>query len=301
MTKNHRDMQLQSMTGFARSEGTEGSLRWIWELRSVNGRSLDIRVRLPSGYEKLEPAIRKALSDAFQRGSIQVSLVMQRDESPARPVINQAAFDAVLHLVEQLSKRVEAAPPTIDGLLNIRGVLDLREPDLDPTTLEHEEAVVLQGLQAAIVDLTDMRATEGAKIGALLSEQIDAVETLVGEIERDPSRQPEAIVNRLADHVRLLLKTETGLDEDRLHAEAVILATKADLREEIDRLAAHIDAARTLLGGGVVGRRLDFLAQEFNRETNTICSKSNAAAVTAKGLELKVLIDRFREQLQNLE
>ncbi len=295
-------MQLQSMTGFARGEGGFGTLRWVWELRSVNGRGLDLRVRTPPGFERLEPSIRKSLSDAFQRGNIQVSLTIQRDELPAQPVLNEAALDAVLGLIKKLADRVETAPPTLDGLLNIRGVLELQEPDIDPQTREREEVAILDGLQAAIDELTEMRSAEGTKIGVFLKAQIDAVEALVQRIEADPSRQPEAIVRRLAEQVKLLMKTDSALDEDRLHMEAVILATKADLREEIDRLSAHIGATRALLAdGGAVGRKLDFLAQEFNRETNTICSKSNAAPVTATGLELKVLIDRFREQVQNLE
>ncbi len=290
------------MTGFARAEGSVGPFRWAWELRSVNGRGLDLRLRLPPGLERLEPAVRKAISSSFQRGNIQLALTVSRDETPLQPVVNEAALDAVIDIVKQLADRVDATPPTLDGLLNLRGVLEIREPDIDPEDARKEEDAVMECLQSAISGLAAMRESEGEKIGLFLSSQVDGVETLVRRIDADPSRQTDAIVERLAAQVKLLRQADGDLDENRLHMEAAILAAKADLREEIDRLTAHVEACRTLLeNGGAIGRKLDFLAQEFNRETNTICSKSNAASVTALGLELKVLIDQFREQVQNLE
>ena len=295
-------MTLQSMTGFARSEGALGSCRWAWEMRSVNGKGLDMRIRLPAGLERLEPEIRKHVSTAFQRGSIQLTLSISRDETPLLPVINEPALQAVLEAAKRLSGETGATPPTIDGLLAIRGVLEFREPSTDAETMAAEETAILDGLAAAIADLAAMRASEGEKVGHFLRDQIDAVETLVRRVDADPSRTPEAIAERLAGQVRLLLDSGSEMDEGRLHMEAAILAAKADLREEVDRLTAHVEATRQLMAaGGAVGRRLDFLAQEFNRETNTICSKSNAASVTAIGLELKAVIDQFREQVQNLE
>ena len=295
-------MTLQSMTGFARADGSVGAFRWAWEARSVNGRSFDLRLRLPPGFERLDPTIRKAVSSAVQRGNLQLTLTVSRDETPLQPVVNEAALDAIIELVERLADRVDAAPPTLDGLLNVRGVLEVREPDLDPEDARSEEEAIIDGLKSAVAGLVEMREAEGEKIGSFLLSQIDGVEALVQRIDADPSRQPDAIVERLAAQVKLLRQADGGLDENRLHMEAAILAAKADLREEIDRLAAHVEACRELLGeGGAIGRKLDFIAQEFNRETNTICSKSNAASVTALGLELKVLIDQFREQVQNLE
>lgn len=295
-------MTLQSMTGFARADGSVGAFRWAWEARSVNGRSFDLRLRLPPGFERLDPTIRKAVSSAVQRGNLQLTLTVSRDETPLQPVVNEAALDAIIELVERLADRVDAAPPTLDGLLNVRGVLEVREPDLDPEDARSEEEAIIDGLKSAVAGLVEMREAEGEKIGSFLLSQIDGVEALVQRIDADPSRQPDAIVERLASQVKLLRQADGGLDEHRLHMEAAILAAKADLREEIDRLAAHVEACRELLGeGGAIGRKLDFIAQEFNRETNTICSKSNAASVTALGLELKVLIDQFREQVQNLE
>jgi len=295
-------MTLQSMTGFARSEGAIGSCRWAWETRSVNGKGLDLRIRLPAGFERLEPEVRNRISAAFQRGSIQLTLTVSRDEAPLLPVVNEPAVMALLDTVERLRDRIDVAPPSADGLLGIRGVLEFREPDVDTEMAGREAAAIFDGLTLAIADLTAMRASEGGKIGTFLSEQIDAVEELVRRVDADPSRTPEAIVERLAGQVKLLLDTGSDMDDGRLYMEAAILAAKADLREEIDRLAAHVEASRALIAaGGAIGRRLDFLAQEFNRETNTICSKSNATSVTALGLELKVVIDRFREQVQNLE
>ncbi len=295
-------MTLQSMTGFARADGSVGAFRWAWEARSVNGRSFDLRLRLPPGFERLDPTIRKAVSSAVQRGNLQLTLTVSRDETPLQPVVNEAALDAIIELVERLADRVDAAPPTLDGLLNLRGVLEVREPDIDPEDARLEEEAIIEGLQSVIAGLVEMREAEGEKISSFLLSQVDGVEALVQRIDADPSRQPDAIVERLAAQVKLLRQADGGLDENRLHMEAAILAAKADLREEIDRLTAHVEACRELLGeGGAIGRKLDFIAQEFNRETNTICSKSNAASVTALGLELKVLIDQFREQVQNLE
>ena len=290
------------MTGFAGAEGSVGPFRWAWELRSVNGRGLDLRLRLPPGFERFEPAVRKAMTSSFQRGNIQLALTVSRDETPLQPVVNEAALEAVIDMVKQLADRVDATPPTLDGLLNVRGVLEIREPDIDPEDAKKEETAVMDDLNSAIAGLVAMREAEGEKIGLFLSSQVDGVETLVQCIDADPSRQADAIVERLTAQVRLLRQADGDLDENRLHMEAAILAAKADLREEIDRLTTHVEACRKLLrDGGTIGRKLDFLAQEFNRETNTICSKSNAASVTSLGLELKVLIDQFREQVQNLE
>lgn len=296
-------MPLQSMTGFARLDGRTGRHQWAWELRSVNGKGLDLRLRLPQGFERLEPEVRRIASARFVRGNIQAALNIQAAEVKVEAVVNEAALQAVLDLRKNLEGKVDPAPIRFDTLLGIRGVIDFRDVADDPTELDALDREILAGLEKAAAAMAAMREAEGAALAAVLLAQIAAVEKLTNLVETDPSRSPEQICTRLESQIVSLLDGTSGaLDRDRLHAEVAILATKADVREEIDRLKSHIAAARDLLAkGGPVGRKLDFLAQEFNRESNTICSKSNSAAVTAAGIELKVVIDQFREQVQNLE
>ena len=291
-------MAIQSMTGFARHEGEVDGFRFVWELRSVNGKNLDVRLRLPQGFEALEQPVRKAVAVALTRGNLQVSLSVSAASTSVEAVVNEAALDAVIELVNRLDDRIDA----LDGILNIKGVLEFRDPELSEEAREERNQAVLAGFKTALGDLTAMRLSEGSALARVLGDQVDRIGELTLAVEADPSRSPEAIRARLSEQVASLMDTGATLDRDRLHMEAALLATKADLREEIDRLKAHVDAARALIDGqAAAGRRLDFLAQEFNRETNTICSKSNAAPVTAIGLDLKVLIDQFREQVQNLE
>ncbi len=295
-------MALQSMTGFARSEGTSGRYRWVWELRSVNGKGLDVRLRLPPGMESLEIESRKLLSAAFSRGNLQVSLTFSILEEKVEAVVNENALAALLALKEKLADKIDPAPLKFDTLLMTRGVVDLKEPEEAEDIIEARNRDILKGLDSAITAMGDMRAREGEALRDVLLANVAGIEALALKVETDPSRSPEEIAQRLSRQVDVLLAESLGLDRERLYAEAAILAAKSDLREEIDRLKAHVTAARELLAaGGPIGRKLDFLAQEFNRETNTICSKSNAIAVTNAGLELKVIIDQFREQVQNLE
>jgi uncharacterized protein (TIGR00255 family) len=295
-------MALQSMTGFARREGTTGRWRWAWELRSVNGKGLDLRLRLPPGFERLETEIRRLAGESFSRGNLQASLSVSAGEGRFEAVLNQEALAAVLAMRQQLDKLIDPAPLRLDTLLSIRGLVEFRETEDSDEAVAARDAELTAGLLAALADLRTMREQEGAALARVLLDHVATIEDLTVSIERDPSRSPQEIAARLASQVALLLDGVATLDRDRLHAEAALLATKADLREEIDRLKAHVAAARELLArGGPIGRKLDFLAQEFNRESNTICSKSNASAVTAAGIELKVVIDQFREQVQNLE
>ncbi|PBC03009.1 YicC/YloC family endoribonuclease [Mesorhizobium sp. WSM3860] len=296
-------MNVQSMTGFARAAAELDGTSIAWEVKSVNGKSVEVRLRLPPGFDRLEPAVRQTVQKRFARGNFQATLTVARAVAQqAQPVVNEAFLKDLAGLAKRLQEQFGTAPATADGLLSLRGVLDILE------TVETEEeraaldATILSALDMALAGLEQARQSEGAALRKLLSGHIDAIEALTLKAEADPSREPAAIRERIAEQVSLLMDASANLDAVRLHQEAAFLATKADIREEIDRLKTHVASGRALLSsGGAVGRKLDFLAQEFNRESNTLCSKSNAAAVTAIGLELKAVVDQFREQVQNLE
>jgi uncharacterized protein (TIGR00255 family) len=297
-----RPMPLSSMTGFARADGAGGGYRWTWELRSVNGKGLDVRLRLPPGFEHLEPAAREKIGAALTRGNIQASLALQSEAGAVQVRVNEAVLAEVVAAMRAASRFIDAQPPTLDGILAIRGVLETVEGVDSEDARTALGANIVVDLEAALVDLTNDRVREGRAIANILASRLDDIERLTGAAEASPARAPEAIRARLAEQVALLTGATSALDPERLHQEAVLLATRADIREELDRLTAHVAAARALLAeDGAVGRRLDFLAQEFNREVNTLCSKSNDVGLTAIGLELKAVVDQFREQIQNLE
>ncbi len=290
------------MTGFARHSGSADGLRWVWELRSVNGKGLDVRLRLPSGYEDLETKCRKIAGEMLSRGNVQISLNLERESGASAVSVNEAALSTVCEAIRKIDKDMEAAPSTAAQILALRGVLETAEPEDSDKSAATRRLVLLDGLETALKALVDHRATEGASLASVLSGQLDAVEQLAKSAEADPSHAPDTILVKLTTQIEQLMKSDTALDSTRLHQEAALLATKADVREEIDRLNAHCQAARDLLAAGSpVGRKLEFLAQEFNRETNTLCSKSNAVSLTAIGLELKAVIDQFREQSLNVE
>ncbi|WP_394891054.1 YicC/YloC family endoribonuclease [Mesorhizobium sp. AaZ16] len=296
-------MNLQSMTGFSRAAAEHDGAAIAWELKSVNGKTIEARLRLQQGYERLEPLVRQLVQKRFSRGNIQASLTVGRAAGTlAQPVINEAFLKDLAGLAKRLEEQFGLAPASADGLLALRGVLDIPEVAETEEARASVDAAVLGVLDLALAGLEQARLAEGAALGTVLSAHIDTIEVLVLRAEADPSRDPAAIRARMAEQVALLMDASANLDESRLHQEAAFLATKADIREEIDRLKTHVASGRALLdGGGAVGRKLDFLAQEFNRESNTLCSKSNAATVTAIGLELKAVVDQFREQVQNLE
>lgn len=295
-------MGLQSMTGFGRAAADHDGTAIAWELKSVNGKSLEARLRLPAGLERLEQPVRQAVQKRFSRGNIQAGLTVSRATLAAQPVVNEEFLKDLAGLAARLQEQFGAAPATADGLLALRGVLDTPEAVEDEEARAALDRAVLATLDAALDALETARRDEGRALGGLLLGHLDGIETLTLRAEADPSREPAAIRARLAEQVRLLLDASQPLDEARLHMEAAFLATRADIREEIDRLKTHIASGRALLAaGGPAGRKLDFLSQEFNRESNTLCSKSNAAPVTAIGLELKAVVDQFREQVQNLE
>ena len=295
-------MPLSSMTGFARAAGGAGGRSWVWELRSVNGKGLDLRMRLPPGFERLDLLARERCSRSIARGSIQASLTLDAVGGGQSLRINEAVLAEVLRAMERIGRQIAVQPPTLDGILSIRGVVDLAEAEPDESARAAVDEGMLATLDAALTDLVAMREREGAAIAAALSLRLDEIARLAAAADAAPARTPEAIRTRLSEQIAALLDAVPALDPDRLHQEAVLLATRADIREELDRLAAHVEAARNLLAeGGPVGRRLDFLAQEFNREVNTLCAKANDRTLTAIGLEMKAVVDQLREQIQNVE
>ncbi|EKE78168.1 YicC/YloC family endoribonuclease [Oceanibaculum indicum] len=290
------------MTGFARAEGQHDGLGWAWELKSVNGRGLDIRTRVPQGFESLEPLARQKLGEALKRGNVNVSLVVERRTGEAGIRINRAVLDQVLALQAELAGKVDAAPPRLEALLAVRGVVEAGEEEADEEARAARDADILAGLEQAVKAMVASRLEEGARLAAILTGHLDRIEELTAQAKTLGAVQPEALKARLRQQVTELLEASPALNEDRLAQEAALLATKADIREELDRLAAHIAAARELMqAGSQIGRRFDFLCQEFNREANTLCSKSGDAELTRIGLELKAVIDQLKEQVQNVE
>ena len=293
---------LASMTGYARAAGALPGVGFTVEIKSVNGRGLDLRLRLAAGFDVLEAEIRRVIGKSITRGSLTVSLTVDREGEGGRVVVNHQALEAVLEGFRWLESRVDADKPRIDGILALRGVLEQHETALSADDEEALSAAILTAVTEAVAGLAAARREEGARIAAILSERIDEIAALTKAAEIHPGRSRDAILARLRQQVADLSEASPTLSDERLAQEAVLLATKADIREELDRLGAHIAAARQLLAsGGPVGRKLDFLSQEFNREANTLCSKSNDVALTAIGLDLKAVIDQLREQVQNIE
>lgn len=293
---------LASMTGYARAGGTLPGIGFSVEIKSVNGRGLDLRMRLASGFDALESEIRRLIGKSITRGSLTVSLNVDREGEGGRVVVNHQALEAVLEGFKWLAGRVDADKPSLDGILALRGVLEQHESPLSADAEEALNVAILGAVAEAVTGLVAARREEGARIAAILTERIDEIAALTKAAEIHPGRSRDAILARLRQQVADLSEASPSLSDERLAQEAVLLATKADIREELDRLGAHIAAARQLIaGGGPVGRKLDFLSQEFNREANTLCSKSNDVALTAIGLDLKAVIDQLREQVQNIE
>ncbi|XHB98815.1 YicC/YloC family endoribonuclease [Nitratireductor sp. ac15] len=294
--------RLQSMTGFARAARDHDAGGIAWEVKSVNGRSLEARFRLPAGFERIEQTARQRLQKRFSRGNVQASLTFTQSAALRRPVVDEDFLKEIAALAGRIQHEFGTGPATADGLLGLRGVLDFADPVADEDMRASLDEAILAAFDDALQGLEEARREEGGALQSILLDQVARIETLTDQVEANSSRSPEAIRERLREQVSRLIDAATGFDSDRLHAEAAILATKADIREEIDRLRTHIASARALIdAGGPIGRKLDFLGQEFNRESNTLCSKSNAATVTAIGLELKAVVDQFREQVQNLE
>ena len=290
------------MTGFGRSQGTCGETSWAWELRAVNGKGLDVRLKFPSGMERIEPAMRKLCVAQLSRGNVQASLSVRNSTGGLVPTVNEAALEKVLSNLVNIEQENDVQLSTGAQILGLRGVLDLAEPEIGDEEKEVLDEDILNGLGKALSSLNEHRGNEGAALTKILLGHLKRVGILIGKAEKDPSRDSSTITAKLKNQLAQLGVAETDLDNDRLYQEVALLVTKADIREELDRLTAHTVAARELIAkGSPVGRKLEFLAQEFNRESNTLCSKSNSVSLTEIGLELKVVIDQFREQILNVE
>ena len=292
---------ISSMTGFARASGDDGAAGWSWEIKSVNGRALDIRCRLPQGLERLDPAVRSAVSARLRRGNVTVGLRLSQTPEAAALRVNRGWLDELIAVAAEYRGQDDIAPPRLDGMLALRGVIETADLS-DEAGDAQDDTAMLATLGEALSELVHERQAEGAALAVALTERIEEIAELTRQAEvLAPSRQ-EALGERLREQVAALVGAGSPVPEDRLATELALLAVKIDVTEEIDRLKSHCAAAaRHLKEGDAVGRKLDFLAQEFNREANTLCSKASHAALTEVGLALKAAIDQFREQAQNVE
>jgi uncharacterized protein (TIGR00255 family) len=259
-------------------------------------------MRLPPGWDEIEAPARKRAAEVLSRGTVYANLNVKRAGALSTVRVNEEVLASVLKVAGQLAGRIDAVAPSVDGLLAIKGVIEVVEPDSDEEEDKAAKAAVAMAFDEALAALVEMRKREGMTLGQILSQRMNEIENLAVKAEAAPGRKPETIRARLAEQVAALLESSDRFDPERLNQEALLIAAKADIREELDRINSHIAQAREMLGkGGAVGRRLDFLAQEFNREVNTCCSKSNDLELTNTGLAMKNVVEQFREQVQNLE
>lgn len=294
-------MTLSSMTGFARVTGALDDASWAIEIKTVNAKALDVKLRLPALIEAIEPQIRTIIARSIPRGACQMQISLSRSTSEMRFKVNEAALEELHVTFSAIAARLGTERVPLSRLIDLKGVLDYEERNIDEAALLSLQRAVLDDVESAVATLVAARQAEGAALRGILLSRIERIEQLVRAADELPSRRPEAVKARLSAAVEQLF-ADVSLDEQRLYQEAAILVTRADIREELDRLYMHVKAARALLSeGGPVGRKLDFLAQEFGRESNTLCAKSSDAALTAIGLDLKGVVEQFREQIQNVE
>ena len=294
-------MTIASMTGFARSEGFHEGTGWSWEIRSVNARNLDVRFRLPTGHDQLEIQARSAIAKRFKRGNLSISLNITQTARPSQVRVNREVLDQVVALAGELKAQtgVAASP---DGLLALKGVLETADDEGDLSNRDARFDAMASSLEEALDRLANARADEGGRLVAAIEDHLAEIQRLSSDAHATAAAQPDAIKSRLKQQLDEILDESATISSDRLEQEIALLAAKADVREELDRLESHVAAAKELIAaGGPAGRRLDFLCQEFNREANTLCSKSSDVALTRIGLDLKAAIDRLREQVQNIE
>ncbi|HRK19417.1 MAG TPA: YicC family protein [Hyphomicrobiaceae bacterium] len=296
-------MALKSMTGFARTSGRTEVASWVWEVRSVNGRGLDVRLRLPPGYDSLDAAAREIAGRYCNRGSLNVTLTLREEAAGETVRLNEAVLADVMRIADVVHAKIGGPKPDVAAILAQRGVLDFQSQDPGESAAKLAP-VMLASFEDAMRALVAARESEGARLKTVIERQLAEIERLVRIVEESPARSLEAVSKRLSEQLARILGTDgaANLDPQRLHQEAALIATRADVEEELKRLAAHIEGARELLSAAEpVGRRFDFLTQEFNREANTLCSKANDTAITRAGLDLKAVIDQMREQIQNIE
>ena len=300
--KGAAEMSIASMTGFSRAHGAHGLWSYAWEVKSVNAKGLDLRLRVPPGFDAVEVKARRIISEKLARGACSASLSASRASTGGALRVNRAALDTLLQALENIPLNANLRSASLDGLLALRGVVEFVEPEEEETERLQLEAGIMRCLEEALEALVVSRRTEGLALSAVLAKRLDRLEELARQADESPARQPDAVRARLAQQLFAILQTTSGLDPQWLHKEAALLVVKSDIREEIDRLHAHLASARALLAaGGPMGRRLDFLAQEFAREANTLCAKVNDASLTSIGLEMKFEIEQWREQVQNIE
>ncbi|HEY1838365.1 MAG TPA: YicC/YloC family endoribonuclease [Rhizomicrobium sp.] len=295
-------MSLVSMTGFAETHGAKEALRWRWEVKSVNGRGLELRLRTPPGFDGLEPAARMLATERFRRGNLQATLNIEPQDGARGLRVDPVALAAAVRIAKQIESESGLAPARVDGILSLKGVIVQEEAQtLDAEQRAARDAAILESLALAFDSLRRARRNEGGKLGHVLNGLIGEIEKLTKEANRLAAAQPAAFREKMDAQLKELLGN-ASLPQERLAQEVAILATRADVREELDRLNAHTHEASALLASGeAVGRKLDFLAQEFNREANTLCSKSADIALTRVGLAIKHAVDQFREQAMNVE
>lgn len=290
------------MTGYAAADGALGSVAWTWEARSVNGKGLDVRLRLPPGLDALEAPAKAASAKRFARGNVSIALRVDQGDAPPSLRINRPLLDRLIALSREIGAQSDIAPPRLDGLLAVRGVIETVETEEAPEAAKAREAAMLASLDTALEGLARARGEEGARLAQSVVELIDEIERLVARARDVAALQPQIIRQRIRARLDEIMAAGTTVAEDRLAQELALLAVKADVAEELERLTSHVAQARELVGAKEpAGRRLDFLAQEFNREANTLCSKSTDTALTRIGLDLKLAVDRLREQAQNVE
>ena len=305
MKKNKSAAPIRSMTGFASRKGAAEGWSWGWDLRAVNARGFDLRTRLPDMVEGLEAGVRAALKPAIERGNVNLSLKLQRDAGAGPAPIDRKALAAVLATIRQIEETalgehdLELAPTTAAEIMAMRA---LGDSGLEAGEQAALRTALLADLDALIADFNAMRTGEGAALAGVIAEQLGRIETLTARAAEAAEARRGKLADTLRENLARVLENSDGADADRVAQELALLAVKTDVTEECDRLAAHVAAARALLqGGGAVGRRLDFLTQEFMREANTLCSKAQSRELTQIGLDLKAVIDQMREQVQNVE